>query len=102
VEFVATSVAMEATVTTVLEVLASASASEEPVVGLIPTQVESAPASVGVTRPVIERGSRSAPAGSSPATDIMEELAHQMMQQFFVREHDPQACERSCTYGRSF
>ena len=66
-EFVATSVAMEAATTTVSEVLASASASEDPVVSLVPTRVESAPVSVDVTRLVIERGSRSAPAGSSPA-----------------------------------
>ena len=36
------------------------------------------------TRPIIERGSGSALAGLSPATDIMEELAHQMVQQFFT------------------
>jgi len=76
VEFVTAPVAAEATTTTVPEVLATALASEEPVVGLIPAQVESAPVSVGVTRPVIERGPGSAPAGSSPSTDIMEELAH--------------------------
>ena len=58
--------------------------SEEPVVGLVPAQVESTPISVGVTHPVIDRGSGSALTGSSPATDIMEELAHQMVQQFFA------------------
>ena len=39
---------------------------------------------MGVTRPVIEMGSGSAPAGSSPATDIMEEIARQMVQKFFT------------------
>jgi len=84
VEFVATSVAVEATTTTIPEVLASVSESKEPVVGLIPIQVESTLASVGVTHPFIERESGSALAGASPATDIMEELAHQMVQQFFA------------------
>ena len=68
VEFVASHVAVEATTTANPEMLASASASEEPVVGLVPVQVESAPVSVGVTRPVIKRGSGSAPGGSFPAT----------------------------------
>jgi len=58
--------------------------SEELVVDLVLAQVESAPVSLDVTRPVIERGSMSALAGSSPATNIMEELAHQMVQQFFA------------------
>jgi len=71
---------MEATTTTVPEVLATAAVSEELVVDLIPDQIESAPISVDITRPIIERGSESAPARSSPATDIMEELAHQMVQ----------------------
>ena len=57
VEFVAASVAVETTITVVPEVLASASASEKPVVGLVPAQVESAPVSVDISRPVIERGS---------------------------------------------
>ena len=39
---------------------------------------------MGVTRPIIEMGSGSALAGLSPATDIMEELACQMVQQFFA------------------
>ena len=77
VEFVAVPVTVEATTTIVVpEVSVTTSASDELVVSLIPAQVESAPIFVGVTRPVIERGSGSAPTGSSPATDIMEELAH--------------------------
>jgi len=84
VEFVAAPVAVEATTTTIPEVLAMAAVSEEPVVGLIPTKIESAPISVDITHPIIERGSGSAPAGSSLAVDIMEELAHQMVQQFFT------------------
>ena len=84
VEFAAAFVTMEATTTDVPEVLASAALSEEPVVGLVPAQVESTPVSVGVTHPIIERGSRSTLAGLSPATNIMEELAHQMVQHFFT------------------
>ena len=57
VELVAAPVAVEATTTTVMEVLATALELKEPVVDLVPAQVESAPVSVGVTRPVMERGS---------------------------------------------
>ena len=84
IEFAPASVAVEATTTDVSEVLALPALSEEPVVGIVPTQVESTLVSVGVTRPVIEMGSESAQAGLSPATDIMEELARQMVQQFFA------------------
>ena len=56
------------------------SASKEPVVGLIHAQVQLALVSVDTTRTIIERGSGSASAGLSPATDIMKELAHQMVQ----------------------
>jgi len=83
-EFVVASVVVEATTTDIPEVLALAALSEEPVVGLVPVQVESTLISVGVTRPVIERGSGSAPAGSTLATDIMEEQAHQTVQQIFA------------------
>ena len=48
---------MEATTIDVPEVLASAALSEEPVVGIVPVQVESTLVSVGVTHPVIEMGS---------------------------------------------
>ena len=54
--------------------------SDEPVVGLTPAQVELVPISYSV----MEMGSGSASAGLSPATDIMEELARQMVQQFFA------------------
>ena len=67
VEFVAASVAVEATTMTVPEVLATTSTSQEPVVGLIPAQVELAPVSVDTTHIIIERGSESASAGLSPA-----------------------------------
>ena len=83
-EFAVASVAVEATTTNVSEVLASAALSEKPVVRLVPAQVELTPVSVGVARPVIEMGSGSALAWLSLATDIMEELARQIMQQFFA------------------
>ena len=84
VKFVAAPVAVETTTITVPEVLATTSASKEPVVGLIPALVELALVFVDTTRTIIEREFRSTSAGLSPATDIMEELAHQMVQQFFT------------------
>ena len=83
VEFVTAPVAMEATTITVPKVLATTSTSKEPAVGLIFAQVKLASVSVDTTRTIIEREFRSASAGLSPATDIMEELEHQMVQQFF-------------------
>jgi len=80
VEFVTAPVAVETTTITVSEVLVTISVLKEPVVGLILTQVESAPVSVDTTRAIMEMGSRSAPAKLSPTMDIMEELAHQMVQ----------------------
>jgi len=76
VEFVAAPIAVETTIITVLEVLATTSVSKDPVIGLIPAQVESASISVDTTRTIMERGSGSAPAGLSLTMDIMEELAH--------------------------
>jgi len=81
VEFAVTSVSMEAaTTTTVLKVLATTSVSDEPVVDLTPARVELVP----VSHSVMERGSGSISTGLSPGNDIMEELAHQMVQQFFA------------------
>ena len=53
---------------------------DEPIVGLTPAQDELIP----VSHPVMKRGSGSTSAGLSPANDIMEELARQMVQQFFA------------------
>jgi len=76
VEFAVASVAVEAATTiTVLEVLVTTLVSDEPVIGLTPAQVEL----VLVSRPVMERGFGSTSAGLSPANDIMEELARQMV-----------------------
>ena len=81
VEFVVASVAVEAAITiTVLEVSVTTSVSDEPIVSLTPAQVELVP----VSRPVMERESGSTSVGLSPANDIMEELARQMVQQFFA------------------
>ena len=60
-----------ATTIIVLEVLATTSVSDEPVVGLTPAQVELVPVSHSIMV---------ASVGLSPATDIMEELARQMVQ----------------------
>jgi len=76
VEFVASPVAMEATMIMVPEVSATTSVSKEHCIGLIPAQIELAPISVDTTHTIIERGFGSAPAGLSPAMNIMEELAH--------------------------
>jgi len=51
---------VEATTTDIPEVLASVALSEEPVVSIVPTQVDSTLVFVGVTRPVIEMGSGNA------------------------------------------
>ena len=53
---VAVAVTVETTTITVPEVLATTSVSDEPVVDLIPAQVELAPVSVDATRTIIERG----------------------------------------------
>ena len=81
VEFAVTSVALEAaTPITVPEVSVTCSMSDEQVVGLTPAQVELVP----VAHPVMERVSESTLAGLSPANNIMEELARQMVRQFFA------------------
>ena len=80
VEFIAVSVASEATTITVPGVSAMTSVLTEPAVGLISAQSELAPIFMDIIRTTIERGSESAPTGLSPAMDIMEELAHQMVQ----------------------
>jgi len=69
-----------ATTITASEVSATLSVPDEPIVGLTPAQDELIP----VSRPVMERGSGSTSAEFSPANDIMEELARQMVQQFFA------------------
>ena len=69
-----------ATTITVPEVLVTTSVSDEPIVGLTPAQVELVP----VSHPVIERRSGSTSTGLFSANDIMEELARQMVQQFFA------------------
>ena len=77
VEFAVSSVAVEAaTPLTVPEVSVTCSMSDEPVVGLTPAQDELIP----VSRPIMERGPGSTSAEFSPANDIMEELACQMVQ----------------------
>ena len=60
---------------TVPEVSVNTSVSDEPIVGLTLAQVELVP----VSHPVMEKGSGSTSAGLSPANDIMEELARQMV-----------------------
>ena len=83
-EFVSAPVDVKATTITVPEVLTTTTASKELAIGLTPAQVELAPISVDTTHTIMERGSESAQVGLSPAMDIVEELAHQMVQQFFA------------------
>jgi len=83
-EFVVAPVAPKATTITVPEVSATTSVSIESAVGLIFTQSELAPVSMDIIRANVERGSGSTPAELSLAMDIMKELVHQMVQQFFT------------------
>jgi len=78
-EFVVVLVASEATTIMVPEVSATISVSTEPAASLISAPSELAPASVDIMRTIKERRSGSPPAGLSPAVDIMEELAYQMV-----------------------
>ena len=71
----------------------------EPAAGLVSTPSELALASVATTRTIIERGSGSAPAGLPSAMDIIEELAHQMVQQFFT---SMRSYIELILFGRSF
>jgi len=84
VEFVTAPIAAEPTTITVLEMSAMILVSIEPAACLVSAHGELAPASADITRTIVERGSKSALVELSPAMDIMEELAHQMVQQFFT------------------
>jgi len=83
VEFIPVTVASEATIT-VPKVPVTTSALTDPAAGLVSAPSEMAPASTDIVRTIIERGSGSAVAELAPAMDIMEELARQMVQQFFT------------------
>ena len=75
--FTVASVVVEAATTiTVSEISVTTSEPVEPIVGLTPVPAELVP----VSHTVMERGSRSTSAEFSPANDIMEELARQMVQ----------------------
>ena len=80
VEFVPAAVASEATTMTVPVVPVTTSALMEPAVGLISALSEIVSASTDIIRTTIERRSESASTELVPAMDIMEELAHQMVQ----------------------
>ena len=84
VEFVALTIASEASTIQVPKMPVMTSALTEPAVGLVSVPSEMAPASMSIARTIIERWSGSAPIELAPAMDIMEELAHQMVQQFFT------------------
>jgi len=84
VEFVVAPVALEATTITVPEVPVKTSASTEPAVGFIFAPSEIAPASTDIIHTTIERGYGSAPTEVASVMNIMKELTHQMVQQFFT------------------
>jgi len=77
--FVPDAVALEATTVTVPEVPVMTSALTNSAASLFSILSEMAPASTDIIRTVIERGSGSAPVELALATDIMEELARQMV-----------------------
>jgi len=66
------------------EVSTTISVSTEPAADLVSAPGELSHVSVDTTHTIVEKGTGSAPAGLSLAMDIMEELAHQMVQQFFA------------------
>jgi len=75
------------------------SVSTEPIAGLVSAPSELAPAFTDITRTIIERGSGSAQAGLPSAMDIIKELAHQMVQQFFT---SMRSYIELILFGRSF
>ena len=77
-------VVSEATTITVPEVPVTTSALIEPVASVISAPSEMAPASTDIVCTIIERGSGSASTELALTMDIIEELAHQMVQQFFT------------------
>jgi len=81
VRLATTSSAVEVAMTAAApEVPATISASAAPVVGSTPIRDKL----ISVPRPVIERGSGSVSTEFSPASDIMGELARQVVPQFFA------------------
>jgi len=62
------------------EVPATVSALTEPAASFVSARNELVPASVDIMRTTIERGFGSAPTELASAMDIMEKLAHQMVQ----------------------
>jgi len=69
-----------------------------PAASLVPEISETASDSTDTVRIIIERGPRSAPVELAPAMDIMKELAHQMVQQFFTFI---KSCIELVLFGRS-
>jgi len=77
-------VVSEATIVTISEVPVTTLVLTEPVVNLISAPSEMASVSTDTVRTIIEKRSGSASTELTPAMDIMKELAHQMVQQFFT------------------
>ena len=77
-------VVSEASTVTIPEVPVTTSALTESVAGLVSAPSEMAPASTDIVRTIIERGSGSGSTELAPTMDIMKDLTHQMVQQFFT------------------
>jgi len=77
-------VILEATIVTISEVPVITSALKEPATGLVPALSKTASAFTDTIHTIIERGSESASTELVPGMDIIEELVHQMVQQFFT------------------
>jgi len=88
----------EATTITVPEVPVTTSALIEPVASVISAPSEMAPASTDIVCTIIERGSGSASTELALTMDIIEELAHQMVQQFFT---SMKSCIELVFFGKS-
>jgi len=74
----------EAATITIPEVSVTTLVLKEPAAGLVPVLSEMASASTDIVRTIIEKGFGSTSTELAPVIDIMKELAHQMVQQFFI------------------
>ena len=97
-QFVPAVIISEATTVTVPEAPVTTSTLMEPAAGLVSIASKMAPASMDIVRTIIEKGSESASTELALAMDIMEELAHQMVQQFFT---SMRSCIELVLFGRS-
>jgi len=84
VKFVPVVVTSEAAIVTILKVLVTTSASKEPAADPVLALSKMVSAFTETVHTIIERGSGSVSTELAPVMYIIEELAHQMVQQFFT------------------